>query len=164
GFLKERADDLARLLEGGVAVALPDLRGTGGTRPGDGRGRNSSATALASSELMLGRTLLGARLRDLRSVLAHRRGRADLDPGRAAGRTSTRGGWPCGATRAPRPTRPIATWRCPWTSPRRRSWPSRWGGCWRCWAGCTRTRCASSTHAADWSATRLCSRAPSARC
>jgi dienelactone hydrolase len=83
-FLKERADDLARLLEGGVAVALPDLRGTGETRPGDGRGRSSPATALASSELMLGRTLLGARLRDLRAVLAYLRGRADLDSSRVA--------------------------------------------------------------------------------
>jgi hypothetical protein len=83
-FLQRRAGELARLLRGGVAVALPDLRGTGETRPGGGRGRTSSATALASSELMLGRTLLGARLRDLRTVLAYLRGRADLDGGRLA--------------------------------------------------------------------------------
>jgi dienelactone hydrolase len=83
-FLKGRAENLARLLEGGAAVALPDLRGTGETRPGGGRGRQSTATALASSELMLGQTLVGSRLRDLRAVLRYLRGRSDLDPGRVA--------------------------------------------------------------------------------
>jgi cephalosporin-C deacetylase-like acetyl esterase len=78
-FLNERAAELARLLEGGVAVALPDLRGTGETRPGADRGRTSAATALASSELMLGRTMLGARLLDLRGVLRYLRTRDDLD-------------------------------------------------------------------------------------
>ncbi len=83
-FLKERADDLARLLAGGVAVALPDLRGTGETSPGTARGRRSAATALASSELMLGRTMLGARLLDLRGVLRYLRTRDDLDGDRLA--------------------------------------------------------------------------------
>jgi cephalosporin-C deacetylase-like acetyl esterase len=82
GFLEERAADLAGLLNGGVAVCLPDVRGTGETRPGDGRGRSSSAAALAASEWMLGQTLVGARLRDLRSLLAHLRKRDDLDAGR----------------------------------------------------------------------------------
>jgi cephalosporin-C deacetylase-like acetyl esterase len=84
-FLKEHSEVLARLLRGGVAVALPDLRGTGETRPADaGRGRTSAATALASSAQMLGQTLLGARLRDLRAVLAHLRSRRDVDPNRVA--------------------------------------------------------------------------------
>jgi hypothetical protein len=54
-------------------VCLPDLRGTGETRPGDGRGRQSAATAISSTELMLGQTLLGERLRDLRLVLKYLR-------------------------------------------------------------------------------------------
>lgn len=70
GFLKQRADAIAALLRGGVAVCLPDLRGTGETRPaGDSRGRTSASTSLSASEFMLGRTLLGGRVRDLRAVL-----------------------------------------------------------------------------------------------
>jgi len=81
-FLKGRADVIAGLLGKGAAVCLVDVRGTGETRPGSGRGRTSSATALAASEWMLGQTLVGSRLRDLRSVLDYLRGRADLDPKR----------------------------------------------------------------------------------
>src|SRR5262249_59176635 len=77
--LKNRSDVIAALLEGGAAVCLPDLRGCGETRPGDGRGRTSSATAISATELMLGRTMLGLRLRDLRSVLEHLRSRPDVD-------------------------------------------------------------------------------------
>jgi hypothetical protein len=83
-FLKKRAADLAGLLQGGVAVCLPDVRGTGETRPNDGRGRNSAATAHAASAWMLGETLVGARLRDLRAILLHLRGRKDVDAGRLA--------------------------------------------------------------------------------
>jgi dienelactone hydrolase len=84
-FLKGRAESVARLLAGGAAVCLPDLRGAGETRPGNAaRGRGGSATAIAASEWMLGQTLVGARLRDLRSVLRYLRGRAELAPGRVA--------------------------------------------------------------------------------
>jgi len=83
-FLKQEATALAELLRGGVAVCLPDVRGTGETRPGDGRGRTSAATAHAASEGMLGQTLVGARLRDLRAVLRYLRGRGDLDARRIA--------------------------------------------------------------------------------
>ena len=79
-FFRQRSDVLAALLRGGAAVCLPDLRGTGETRPaGDRRGppaglfttveRTSEGTLLACGELMLGQTLLGTRLQDLRSVL-----------------------------------------------------------------------------------------------
>ncbi|HKI31617.1 MAG TPA: acetylxylan esterase [Gemmataceae bacterium] len=77
-FLKSRADAVATLLEGGVTVCLVDVRGTGETRPGDGRGRQSTATSISSTELMLGQTLLGSRLRDLRTVLKYLRGREDI--------------------------------------------------------------------------------------
>jgi dienelactone hydrolase len=83
-FLAKHAAGIADLLAHGVAVCLPDLRGTGETRPGDGRGRSSAATSLSSSELMLGQTLLGSRLRDLRSVLAWLRGRPDANGDRIA--------------------------------------------------------------------------------
>lgn len=83
-FLKQRAGAIAELLQNGVAVCLVDLRGTGETRPGDGRSRTSAATSISATELMAGRTLLGLRLRDLRTVLVHLRSRADVDAGRIA--------------------------------------------------------------------------------
>lgn len=77
GFLKKRSAFLSELLKHS-AVCLVDVRGTGGMTPGDGRGRRSAATSLAASELMLGDTLLAARLRDLRIVLSYLRMRGDL--------------------------------------------------------------------------------------
>jgi cephalosporin-C deacetylase-like acetyl esterase len=83
-FLKERSAAVAALLRKGVAVCLPDVRGTGETRPGTGRGREGSATSLSASEQMLGGTMLGARLTDLAAVLDHLAGRSDVDGKRAA--------------------------------------------------------------------------------
>jgi cephalosporin-C deacetylase-like acetyl esterase len=83
-FLKNQAKALAGLLQAGVAVCLPDVRGTGETRPDNGRGRTSAAAAHAASEEMLGQTLVGARLRDVRAVLRYLRGRKDIDAGRVA--------------------------------------------------------------------------------
>lgn len=73
-FLKQRAEDIAGLLDKGIAVCLPDLRGCGETSPESGRGRTSAATSISATELMLGRTMMGNRLRDLRAVLAYLRG------------------------------------------------------------------------------------------
>src|SRR5262249_12317109 len=82
-FLRERSPALAELLRDGVAVCLPDLRGTGETQPaGDTRGRSSVSTSLSATELMLGQTLLGARLRDLRAVLRYLRSRPEVEPPR----------------------------------------------------------------------------------
>ena len=73
-FLDERAEEIAELLRAGVAVALVDVRGTGETAPADdSRDRTSTATSLSASEWMLGGTLLGARLRDLRTVMVYLR-------------------------------------------------------------------------------------------
>src|SRR5205807_8420580 len=83
-FLKKRADAVWALLVGGASVCLVDVRGTGETRPGDGRGRQSAATSISSTELMLGQTPVGARLRDLRSVLKYLRGRKDIGAERIA--------------------------------------------------------------------------------
>ncbi len=79
GFLRERSGTIAALLRGGAAVCLPDLRGTGETRSGDARGRESADTAISSTELMLGDTLVGARLRDTRSIITYLRSRSDLN-------------------------------------------------------------------------------------
>ena len=83
-FLHEHAAAITALLAGGVAVCLPDVRGTGETSPGGARDRQTEATSLSATELMLGGTLLGARLRDLRAVLAYLRTRADVDFARVA--------------------------------------------------------------------------------
>jgi cephalosporin-C deacetylase-like acetyl esterase len=83
-FLDHQAGAIAELLEAGVAVCLPDVRGTGETKPDNGRGRNSSATGLSSSELMLGETAVGARVRDLRSVVSYVRARPEFNGQRVA--------------------------------------------------------------------------------
>lgn len=84
GFLRERSDVIAGLLKGQVAVCLADVRGAGETRPGDGWGRRSSATDISASELMCGQTLVGARLKDLRTLLVVLRNRPEIDPKRIA--------------------------------------------------------------------------------
>jgi len=79
GFLEHRAEQVADLLAQGVAVCLPEVRNTGETRGGNERGPRGAATSRSSTELMLGGTMLGAQLRDVRAVLAYFRGRKDLD-------------------------------------------------------------------------------------
>lgn len=83
-FLREHSRRIADYLEQGTAVCLPDVRGVGETSPGDSRDRRSAATSISSSEWMLGQSLLGGRLRDLRSVLAYLRTRQDVDAARPA--------------------------------------------------------------------------------
>ncbi|MGE3809708.1 MAG: hypothetical protein AB7K24_34005, partial [Gemmataceae bacterium] len=88
-LLKSRAGEIAALLHAGASVCLPDLRGTGETMPrGEMRGppagtfkataQHSPSTMLASGELMLGETILGQRIRDLRTLLAYLRTRPDV--------------------------------------------------------------------------------------
>jgi len=84
GFLKERSGELHKLVQGGTIVVLPDLRGTGETRSGKSRGQGSSDTDLSVHLQLFGETLLGERLRDLRSVLTYLRQRQDVDAGRLA--------------------------------------------------------------------------------
>jgi dienelactone hydrolase len=84
GFVRERADELRALVRGGTVVVLPDLRGTGETRSGGGRGRDGADTNLSVHLELFGETLLGERLRDLRSVIAYLRQREDIDSGRLA--------------------------------------------------------------------------------
>ena len=84
GFLRERSSVIADLLKAGITICLPDVRGTGETRPDESRRPRSGATSLASTELMMGQTLLGSRLRDLRSVLRYLRSREDMEGARFA--------------------------------------------------------------------------------
>jgi hypothetical protein len=70
GIVKHRADVVARLLKAGVAVCMPDLRGTGEMRvTGTGRGRTSSDAAISATEWMHGRTVLGTQVQELLLVL-----------------------------------------------------------------------------------------------
>jgi len=83
-FLKRRRAEVAELLCGGVAVCLPDLRGLGETKPRGSRELWGAQTDQASTMLMLGRTMVGSRLKDLRAVLAYLRSRGDIEAERIA--------------------------------------------------------------------------------
>jgi len=69
GFLKQRSEVIAAFLKGGIAVCLPDVRGTGETSPGSSADRGSARTSVSQANLMLGQAVLGSQLRDLRTVL-----------------------------------------------------------------------------------------------
>ena len=81
-FLSDRAPAIRKLIEAGVSVCLPDVRGTGETSPSPDRAdRDGSA---AEHEFDLGGSMLGARLKDLRTVLAYLRTRSEVRAGRIA--------------------------------------------------------------------------------
>ncbi|MCH7728504.1 MAG: acetylxylan esterase, partial [Planctomycetes bacterium] len=69
-FLRNRAEEIAKLLSNGVAVCLPDLRGTGEGRASSSRGQYSGDTSRSSTALMLGQPIAGSQLHQLR-VLIH---------------------------------------------------------------------------------------------
>lgn len=81
-FLSTAVRQVEALVRAGISVCLPDLRGTGETSPGPDR--SDSDEGLAGMELDLGRTLLGSRLKDLRTVLGYLKGRPDIDRQRIA--------------------------------------------------------------------------------
>ena len=83
-FLSDRKAALTELLARGIAVCLPEVRGTGASSPAGSREMRSEATSLSATELMLGGTLLGARLRDLRTVFVALREIAEVDATRVA--------------------------------------------------------------------------------
>lgn len=84
GFLKHRSELLAELLKKGVAVCLPDVRGSGETQMSSSRSRTSSATSLSATELMLGGTMLGNQCRDLLAVVNYLRTRPEFNDDRIA--------------------------------------------------------------------------------
>jgi dienelactone hydrolase len=81
-FLVEGSADVAALLQNGIAVCLPDLRDTGELASTPARG--PGAMDLAESELMLGGTMLGARLKDVRTVFQYLLSRPDIEPSHIA--------------------------------------------------------------------------------
>ena len=83
-LLAHRRAEIDRLIAAGIAVCLPDVRGTGETAADPRRGPMSDDISLAATEMMLGNTLLGARLMDLRTVLAYLETRPDIDLRRMA--------------------------------------------------------------------------------
>jgi dienelactone hydrolase len=78
-FLAARPDAVSTWLEAGCAVCLPDLRGYGETSAGSAHGPRSIGTTLSCRDQVLGQTLLGSRLRDLRSVLLFLQTRSGLN-------------------------------------------------------------------------------------
>jgi len=83
-LLEERAEFIAKLVAGGADVCLIDVRGTGETAVPGGRGRTSRSTSVSSTELMLGQTVVGSQLRDLRSVMEYLRKHPRVDPEKIA--------------------------------------------------------------------------------
>jgi hypothetical protein len=78
GFLANRGPEITKLLEQGFAVCLLDVRGTG--ELAQRAARSPSAMSMAANELMLANTLLGARLKDARTVFRYLASRPDIDP------------------------------------------------------------------------------------
>lgn len=71
-FVQKRSEQIGALLKGGVAVCLLDIRGTGET----------GTSPEANTALALGETVLGERLKDLRTALSYLESRADVNPHR----------------------------------------------------------------------------------
>jgi dienelactone hydrolase len=78
-FLKDRAAEIAKLLESGHIVCLPEVRGVSNSRGSRGTYNDNSFAAL-----MFETPMLGYRLRDLRAVMSYLRGRSDFDVKRFA--------------------------------------------------------------------------------
>jgi dienelactone hydrolase len=83
-FLSSRTKEIETLLRAGIAVCLPDVRATGETAPAPERSDGGAFQRIAQTEFDLGRNLLGSRLKDLRTVLAHLRRSPGIDPRRLA--------------------------------------------------------------------------------
>ena len=73
-FLRERTSELAYCLKNGYLVCVPDVRGTGETAFSQYNRGDEPALSLAE----LGESLLGGRLKDVRTVLQYLRSRADI--------------------------------------------------------------------------------------
>jgi cephalosporin-C deacetylase-like acetyl esterase len=79
GFLKERGAVIEAFLKAGIAVCLPDVRGTGETQPGTSAERGSSRTSVSQTNLILGQTVIGSQVRDLRAVVRWLKARDGID-------------------------------------------------------------------------------------
>ncbi len=68
-------------LDTGISLCVVNLRGM---NTGGARGRSSNSTSLSATEMMLGETVLGGQLRELRELLGHLREREGVDGTRFA--------------------------------------------------------------------------------
>jgi len=78
-FLRERDKEIETFLKAGIVVCLADVRGTGETKVGTGADRGSNRTSVAQTHLILGQPVLGAQLRDLRTVIRWLSAQDDID-------------------------------------------------------------------------------------
>jgi dienelactone hydrolase len=83
-FFANRSKEIEALLRAGIAVCLPDVRGTGETATAPDRSDGGANQRIAQLEFDLGSNLLGSRLKDLRTVLAYLKRRPDVDRQRIA--------------------------------------------------------------------------------
>ena len=63
----------------------------GPARPGQATARPAVRASISQTELILGQTVMGSQLRDLRSVIRWLRARKDIDPGKGRGATRSPG-------------------------------------------------------------------------
>ncbi len=77
-LLKERAEEVAKLLQQGIAVGLVDVQGTGETSDDQDWGQYGAPTSYSATALMLGKPLLGRQLQDLRAALEYCRARKEI--------------------------------------------------------------------------------------
>jgi dienelactone hydrolase len=77
-FLSMRQTEISSLLKNGMAVCLPDVRGTGELAASASRG--PGAMSLAANVLMLGGTLTGSRLKDSRTIFRWLGDQPGIDP------------------------------------------------------------------------------------
>jgi len=82
GFLKERIAEISNFIEKGFIVFLPDMHYIGENCSFESRDRQSESTYISATEWMLGQTVLGSQLRDLRSVVRYISTRSDVKSGR----------------------------------------------------------------------------------
>ncbi len=75
---------LRRLLDGGVAVLLPDVRAVGETSPGGDPTFQGPETCLNGFSYRIGTPLLGMRLRDVLCCVSYLRARPDIDKAKVA--------------------------------------------------------------------------------
>jgi hypothetical protein len=80
-FLRDRRSEIEALVGSGFVVCLVDVRGVGETAR-DPVLRGPSVMSWAAVELMLGNTMVGAQLKDTRTVLNYLARRPDVDSSR----------------------------------------------------------------------------------
>ncbi len=78
-FFPTHGEAMAAFLKAGIAVCLPDVRGTGETQPGSSAARGSARTSISQTNLILGQSVIGSQLRDLRTVIRWLAAREEID-------------------------------------------------------------------------------------